>query len=187
MIRSFVAIEIGSIVIDQIVAFQRMLVDIGADLKLVEAENIHITMRFLGEIPVSLVNRLCEELNAVHFKPFEASFQGIGVFPDMRRINVIWVGVEKSVLELVDIYSQLELRFKRLGIFPDGRGFSPHITVARVRSSRNKDKLIETLLSAKDRDFGAFSVDTVKLKKSVLTPKGPIYTTLAEVKAIKQF
>lgn len=182
-VRSFIAIEIGSQVISQIVDFQNMIVKAGADVKLVEAENIHITLRFLGEIPVSLATRVGEELQAIKFEPFAVSLQGTGVFPDMRRINVVWVGIEKGVLELVGIHGQIEAGLKKLGIRPDDRGFSPHITIARVRSAHNKEKLTETLLNVTQRSFGEFSVDTVKLKKSVLTPTGPIYTTLAEARA----
>jgi 2'-5' RNA ligase len=165
-------------------AFQKALASTGGDLKLVEAENIHITMRFLGELPVSLVNRIGEELKTVQFNPFEMSLEGAGVFPDMRRINVVWVGIKKGLLELVDIHSQVELRLKRLGISPDDRGFNPHITIARVRSARNKDKLAEAILITKNKDFGTFPVNFVKLKKSILTPKGPIYITLVEVRAM---
>ncbi|MFH0896585.1 MAG: RNA 2',3'-cyclic phosphodiesterase, partial [Candidatus Bathyarchaeota archaeon] len=176
----------GSQVVSQIVTFQKAISETGADLKLVEAENIHITMRFLGEIPTSLVNRAGEELKAVQFNPFEVSLQGTGVFPEMRRINVIWVGIEKGVLELVDIHSQIESRLKKLGIRPDDRGFNPHITVARVRSARNRDKLAEALLNIKNKHFGTSPVDSIKLKKSILTPKGSIYTTITEIRAAEK-
>lgn len=183
IIRSFIAIDLGSQIVDQIVALQRTLRDTGADVKLVEAENIHITVRFLGEISLSLVERIGEELKTLRFDTFETSLQGVGVFPDMRRINVVWIGIERNVLELVGLHGQVESRLKKLNIRPDNRGFSPHITIARVKSARNKDKLGEAILAMQDKEFGAFPVDSVKLKKSVLTPKGPVYTTLAEAKA----
>ena len=184
-IRSFIAVEIGSQIIDQISAFQKSLVDTGANLKLVETKNVHITMRFLGELPVSLVNRIGVELKNVPFKPFTMSLQGTGVFPNMRRINVVWVGLKKGIMELEDIHSQIESGLKRVGIRSDDEAFSPHITVARVRSAHNKDKLVKFLFSVRNKYFGSLSMDSVKLKKSVLTPKGPIYTTMVEVRAIK--
>ena len=183
MIRSFIAIELGSQTLEQLVTFQKVLIDTGADIKLVEAQNIHITLRFLGEIPLNLTNRISEELKLLQFGPFEVSIQGTGVFPELGRINVVWVGIEKGVIELIDIHGQVNSRLKKLGIRPDDRGFSPHITVARVRSARNKDRLAETILSTRDEELGVFEVNSVKLKKSILTPKGPIYTTLAEVRA----
>ena len=182
-IRSFIAIDLESQTLNQISALQKTLVDTDADLKLVETKNIHITLRFLGEKPLSLVNRIGEDLNSLQFDPFEVSVHGTGVFPDMRRINVVWVGIEKGVLQLINIHNQIELKLKKLSIRPDDRGFSPHITVARVKSAKNKDKLTETVLNTRDKEFGTFNVDSVKLKKSILTPKGPIYTTLAEAKA----
>ena len=183
-VRSFIAVDIESReTLDEISAFQKMLLDTGADLKPVDVENIHVTLRFLGEIPSSLVSKIGEELKTLHFNPFEVSLQGVGVFPDMRRVNVVWVGIEKGVVELVDIHGQVEKVLKRLGIRPDDRGFSPHITIARVRSARNKDKLAEAVAAMRDREFGVFPVDSVKLKKSVLTPKGPVYSILAEARA----
>jgi len=185
MIRSFIAIDLGSQALEHILAFQKALVDTGADLKLVEAENIHITLRFLGDTSLSLVDRIGEGLRTLQFESFEVSIQGVGVFPNMKRINVVWVGIEEGTLALVGIHGQVEARLKKLSISPDNRGFSPHITIARVRSARNKDKLGEAILAAQDKEFDAFIVDSVKLKKSVLTPKGPIYTILAEARATK--
>lgn len=183
-VRSFIAIELGSQALQQILSFQKELSETGADMKLVESENMHITLRFLGEIPLSLIEKIGEEFKSLQFDPFEVAIRGTGVFPDMRRINVVWVGIEKGILELIDIHGKIESSLKRLGIRPDDHGFSPHITVARVRSVRNKGKLAEAIISTRNKEFGAFQVDSVKLKKSVLTPKGPIYTTLVEVKAL---
>lgn len=183
MIRSFIAVELGSQVLGSIAKFQRKLVDTGSDLKLVELENIHITLRFLGETPLRLNDKIGEEIKTIKFEPFEVSIRETGVFPDLRRINVVWVGIEKGNLELVNIHSQVESKLKKLGIRPDDRGFSPHITVARVRSAINKDKLAEAILGAHNEEFGTFKVESVKLKKSILTPRGPVYSTLIEAKA----
>jgi 2'-5' RNA ligase len=183
LLRSFIAIDPGSQTLDQILTFQKALVDTSADVKLVEPENIHLTLRFLGEKPLSLINRISEALKALNFSSNKVSISGVGVFPNMRRINVIWVGINKGVLDLIGIYNQVESKLQRLGVSPDDRGFSPHITVARVRSARNKDKLVETLLFMREKEFGVFHLDSLKLKKSLLTPKGPVYTTLTEVKA----
>ncbi len=184
--RCFVAVDLGSQALEEILAFQRVLVDTGADLKLVEAENIHITLRFLGDTSLSLVDKIGGELRTLGFAPFEVSIRGVGVFPNIKRINVIWAGIEEGTLSLVDVHGRVEAQLRKLSISPDGRGFSPHITIARVRSARNKDRLGETVLAAQNKMFGSFTVDSVKLKKSILTPKGPIYTTLAEAKATEK-
>ena len=185
IIRSFIAIDIASQeTLNEILTFQKMLLDTRADLKPVKGENIHITLRFLGEISSKLVVKISEEFKSLSFNPFEVSLQGVGVFPNMKRINVVWVGINRGHLELVGVYSQVERILKKLGIPLNNRGFNPHITIVRVRSAKNKDGLEKALMIMKNRKFGVFSVNTVKLKKSELTPNGPLYTTLAESKAI---
>jgi len=186
MIRSFIAVEIfDEEIMGRILSFQKAISDTNADLKLVVAENIHITLRFLGSISVSTDKKISEELKKIYFSPFEVSFKDVGVFPSLRRINVVWIGIHSGVIELVDIFNQIESKLKRLKFPPDTRGFRPHITVARVRSARNKDKLAEAVLSMRDKEFGTMLVDSIKIKKSILTPKGPIYSTLSEVKGAK--
>lgn len=184
MIRSFIAINIeNSEALNQIFLFQKMLKDVDTDIKLVNAGNIHITLRFLGEIPLKLVNRIGVELNTLHFRPFKASLNGVGAFPTIKRINVIWIGIEKGNVEIINIHNKVEAILKRLGILPNHRGFSPHVTIARVRSAKNKNKIVKVLLTMQKKEFGIFPVSSVNLKESVLTPKGPIYTTLTKIKA----
>lgn len=184
MIRSFIAIDITSQEpLDLISSFQKTLRSTGADLKPVPPENVHITLRFLGDIAPSLAHQIGKNLSTLCFDSFEVSLQGAGAFPNMRRINVVWVGIKRGVINLVDIYRQVESRLQELGIRPDTRGFSPHVTVARVRSARNKGVLTKAILAMKNEEFGTFSINLVRLKKSVLTPKGPQYTTLREVSA----
>jgi len=183
-IRSFVAFEIdeGSI-LKRFTSVQQALIDTGADLKLVKPKNIHVTVRFLGEISPEMVDEVCEEMNSILFKSFEIELQGIGAFPNLRRVRVIWVGIRGGSEVLADIFDRLESRLCKLGFKPDRRGFSPHITIARVRSGKNRELLIQQILSRSDYDFGTMKAESLKLMKSILTPKGPIYSTLHEVKA----
>jgi len=183
-IRSFVAFEINEAsVLKQFTSVQQALIDTGADLKLVRSENIHVTVRFLGEITPLMVNKVCEEMNSISFKPFEIGLRGVGAFPNPRRVRVIWVGIRSGNEVLMDIFNRLENRLLKLGFAPDRRGFSPHITIARVRSGKNRESLTQQILSRSDYNFGTIKADSLKLMKSVLTPRGPIYSTLHEVKA----
>ena len=183
MIRCFIAIDIGSQIIDQISAFQNALINTGADVKLVGTENIHITLKFLGEISPSLVGRIGIEFTNLCFDTFEVFVQGIGVFPDIERIHAVWMEIEKGFLNLIDIHNKVESMLKKLGIRPDNKGFSPHITIARLRTAKNKDKLAEVVSNYSDKEFGTFHVDSEKFKKSILTPNGPVYTNIKEAKA----
>lgn len=182
-IRSFIAFDIANErALKRISDVQLELVNVGADLKLVEPKNIHATLRFLGEIPLGMVDKVYEEMKKVSFAPFEIELKGIGAFPNLNRLKVIWIGITKGATELKNIFDQLEPKIRQLGFLPDTKGFSPHITIARVKSGRNKADLAQKIISMKDFEFGTTPGDCVKLKKSVLTPKGPIYSTLNEVR-----
>jgi 2'-5' RNA ligase len=159
------------------------LTETGADLRLVEVKNLHITLRFLGNVPRSLIDEANGVLDTIEFQPFDVVLKGVGVFPSMQRINVVWVGIEQGSAELLHVFSQLEPKLRRMGFKPDRRGFVPHITVARVKSGRNRDVLANTVSNVSGMEFGGFGVDAIKLKKSVLTPKGPMYSTIHEVAA----
>lgn len=182
-IRSFIAFDVeDKDVIKRIVQAQEKLVKTGADLKLIKPENIHVTIRFLGNITSEMVNEVYEEMRKVSYKPFKIELRGLGAFPNLKYLRVIWVGIKEGVNELISIFNQLEPQLRRLGLKPDTKGFSPHITIARVRSSRHKTELAQQVKELADYEFGLIKGEKLRLKKSVLSPKGPVYSTLREVK-----
>ena len=182
MIRAFIAFDIDSdLVLKRLTEVQRTLINTGADLKLVEPKNIHVTLRFLGDISPTNVDAIYEEMKKVAFKPFEIELKGLGAFPTLRYARVIWVGIHEGAHELKSVFDQLELRLQRLGFRPDPKGFSPHLTIVRVKSGRNKAELAKQIEGMADYDCGMIRAEYLRLKKSVLTPKGPIYSTLKEV------
>ena len=183
-VRSFVAADLDDATIrGRIVNAQEGLKQTGAALKIVEPEIMHLTLRFLGEIPQSTVERVKEAMNELKFPKFEVEFTGLGVFPNIRRISVVWVGIKQGQEQLNDIFHQLEPKLRQLGLPADNKGFSPHMTIARVRSGLNREALAKYVEELSGNEFGRMPVNWVRLKKSVLTPKGPIYTTIHEVAA----
>jgi len=152
----------------------------GGDLKLVEKENIHITMKFLGDVDERLLEQVKNAVSELSFEPFRMELVGVGAFPNLRRPRVIWAGMTSGAEETKRIYDDLETGLEGVGFRRERRRFSPHVTIARVRSGRNRDRLVEEVLSHRDDVFGRFEVSRVRLKRSVLTPRGPIYSTLAE-------
>jgi 2'-5' RNA ligase len=106
---------------------------------------------------------------------------GIGVFPSQNYIRIIWAGINKGRDELDIIFQQIEPELRMLGFKPERKGFSPHITIARVRSRRQKDALLRVLNELGNQEFGTLRASCLRLKKSTLTPSGPIYSTLREV------
>jgi 2'-5' RNA ligase len=166
-IRSFIAFDIDNeLILERFSEVQEMLTRTGADLKLVKPQNIHITMRFLGNISPHLVDSLYEEMDKVSFTPFDVEIRGLGAFPSPDYVRVI---------------RQLESDFRRLGFKRDPKGFSPHLTIARVRTGRNRKALIQCIKDSAEYEFGTVRAKCLRLKKSVLTPKGPIYSTVKEV------
>jgi len=182
MIRSFIAFDLNNEpMLQRFREVQDKLVKTGADLKLVEPRNIHITMRFLGDIRLTMVDSVHEAMKKVSFSVFNCEVQGLGVFPDLRYPRVVWAGIRKGADELKSVFNQLEPNLRQLGFRPDPKGFSPHLTLARVKTGRNKTQLASCVEDLADYDFGVVRADCLRLKKSVLTPKGPVYSTLREV------
>ena len=180
-IRSFLAFDIESdTVLNRLAAVQNLLVQTGADLKIVAPQNIHITVRFLGNVTPTMIENIFEEMKKVHFAPFNVQINGLGVFPDLRYPRVVWAGITKGADQLKSVFSQLEPRTRGLGFTPDHKGFSPHLTIARVQSGRNKSQLAEFITENANYNFGTIKAQCLRLKKSDLTPKGPIYSTLKE-------
>ena len=181
-IRSFFSFDIeDQTIIRRLTEAQGMLANSGADLKLVKPQNIHLTLRFLGDVSPAMVNAIYEEMKQVSFSPFTIELRGLGAFPKLTYPRVVWAGIRKGADELTDVFEQLEPRLRGLGFKPDTKGFSPHLTIARVRTGRNKAQLIKLVQELEDYEFGAVKAECLRLKKSDLTPRGPIYTTLREV------
>lgn len=180
-IRSFVAFDLDNAdVLKKLTDVQSFVMKTGADVKVVEPENIHMTLRFLGSTTPSMVERIFEEMKKVQFTPFDVKIRGVGAFPDIRYPRVLWAGIAEGADQLRGIFKQLEPRLIGLGFAPDPKGFNPHLTIARVRSGRNRDVLARFLAENEGYDFGVVRAECLRLKKSELTPRGPIYSTLKE-------
>jgi 2'-5' RNA ligase len=181
-IRSFLAFDLENEQVRRnLAAVQKLLVQTGADLKPVAIENIHVTMRFLGNVTSKMVEAIFEEMKKTQFVPFNVQIEGLGAFPDVRYPRVVWAGITEGANELKEIFNQLEPRLRGLGFAPDERGFSPHLTIARVRSGRNKAQLPHFVTENASYDFGTIRAECLRLKQSVLSPKGPTYSTLKEI------
>jgi 2'-5' RNA ligase len=182
VVRTFIAFDINNqSVLQKFTEVQSSLVRTGADLKLVDPQNIHMTMRFLGDVQVSRIDSIHESMKKTDFSAFTCQIHGLGAFPHLGHPRVVWAGIIKGSEELTRIANQLETELRQLGFRPDPKGFSPHLTLARVRTGRNKAELAHCIQTMEDYEFGIVKADCLRLKKSLLTPKGPIYSTLREV------
>jgi 2'-5' RNA ligase len=127
-----------------------------------------------------MVEKIFEEMKKTEFKPFNVQIRGIGVFPNLNYPRVVWAGITEGADQLRDIFNQFEPRLRALGFAPDSKGFSPHLTIARVRSARNKAQLAEFVTKNASHEFGTIKAQCLRLKQSALSPKGPTYSTLKE-------
>jgi 2'-5' RNA ligase len=180
-IRSFIAFDLeNDSVINRIASIQKSLLQTNADLKMVEPKNIHITVRFLGPITPEMVDKVYASMRNIKFTPFNIQLSGLGVFPTINYPRVVWAGITDGADQLKRIFEQLEPQIHDLGFAPDPNGFSPHLTIARVRSGANKQRLVDFVERQENYDFGNIRASCLRLKKSQLSPKGPAYSTLRE-------
>jgi 2'-5' RNA ligase len=146
-------------------------------LRLVRAELVHVTIKFLGDVPQENVGPVAEALGKVRFAPFPVRVLGMGAFP-ARAVRVVWLGLTGNFQEL---YEKVEQALAPLGFAPEARGFSPHATLGRVArpSAEMNRRLGDRIANFAALDLGSFTVDRFYLKKSTLTQGGPIYEDLA--------
>ncbi len=181
LIRVFVAIDITNEQIKKLIeGIQRELLQGGVDAKPVELENLHITLRFIGEVPQATVNEIINKLKTLKYTKFKIKIKGLGVFPNPSNPRVLWAGVTEGAKELTELHEIVERLVGKYGI-KDDKEFTPHLTIARIKSGRNKHVIANLLTKYQDLEFGEQDVVEVKLKRSILTPRGPIYSDLLTV------
>ena len=174
--RAFVALEVPEQVLDSLVRFQSEISSTGADLKLVERENLHFTVKFLGEINEAQASQACSKMGKLSLKRLNVEVRGAGAFPSAARARVVWVGVARECVQPVSsLAAEVISALDGIGE-TDERPFQAHLTLGRARSPRNLRQLGDLLARNADRTFGVAQLTELKLKSSVLTPKGPVYS-----------
>lgn len=181
MMRVFLAVELSSDVRTSIAALQEALkssIRPGVAIRWVRPENLHLTLRFLGEVEPSVVTALVETLpdRVRACQPFSFSLRGGGCFPNAKRPRVAWVGVDPVPDELGRVQRAADDAVRHHGFPPEGRGFEPHLTIARFKTSKTPEKSVSPLVTAlEDRDFGETRVSEIVLFESRLSPRGASY------------
>jgi len=180
-IRCFIAIDIESL--PKIVEFENKIKQTDTFLKVVKPENIHITLKFLGDTEETLIDKIEEIIkNSVKGeKPFNIKLKSTGVFPNTNYIKVVWIGIEKGE-KIGEIAEVIDEGLTKIGFKKEKRKFSAHLTITRVKSAKNKDQILRIINKYKDVEFADIKIKSIKLIKSELTKSGPIYSTLKEIK-----
>jgi len=179
--RGFIAIDLASL--PKLIEFENEIKDTGASVKLVEPKNVHITLKFIGDTEEEKIDEVEEIMkNAVkEVSPFNIQLKSTGVFPNQNYMKVIWIGINNGE-KIGIIANKIDEELSNIGFEKEKRKFSAHLTIGRVKSAKNKDQLVQIIEKYKEFEFADVKVDSIKLIKSELTPKGPIYTTLKEIK-----
>lgn len=142
----------------------------------VSKENLHLTLKFIGDISEEQLEKIKNKLKEIHFHRFNSKTEKIGFFPSEKYIKVIWIGIVSEDLERLS--SLINDSLGEIGFLKDQKGFENHLTIARIKNAKNKDLLMEKMKNIHIKPEN-FDVDKFHLIKSELTSKGPIYKKIA--------
>ncbi|MFP4170827.1 MAG: RNA 2',3'-cyclic phosphodiesterase [Methanomassiliicoccales archaeon] len=178
--RAFISMDMDAG--ERVGRFGQELGETDAALKVVDPGIMHVTLKFLGDIDGSLVPEIrgCMERSVTQVPQFRARLEGVGAFPKMSKMKVIWIGVEEGG-NMTVLAQRLEEELSSLGFREERRPFHPHLTVARVKGSRGMGKVKEVMSRWDGVEFGEQTMDSIRLKRSELGPRGPTYYTVEEV------
>ena len=177
--RTFIAIKLSEEIKKEMASLQEKLKPANADVKWVNPENIHLTLKFLGEVKEDRITKIKDILENIAKKHsgFEISLFKLGAFPKLDYPRVVWAGIDKGCSEAEAITKEIEENLENLGFEKEKRPFSAHLTLGRVKSGKNKEELKKILLSLEAKSISC-KVEGFILFQSTLTPKGPIYRPL---------
>jgi len=185
-IRSFIAIELSEELKQALHRLQEQLKSGQVPAKWVDPDSMHLTLKFLGNINTekieSITVAMSEAVKGIH--PAQIASGKLGVFPNPRRVQIVWVGLNDEVSILRELHQRIETNFKPLGFTAETRPFTPHLTLARVRdyATPEQRQTLGRLITSTDITFThRMNIDSVHLMKSQLTPGGAIYTKISTV------
>ena len=182
MIRAFIAVDLDDPVIEKVCNVVEILKSRITEIRWLRKENLHLTLKFLGNIAESQVEPITAALRHPLglFSPCTISAKGLGVLPDFRRPKILWVGLTGD--QLVQLAAEIESALMPIGFTPENRAFTPHLTIGRWREgSRPAKNLRQEIDSLNDFEFGACAVRQIVLFQSVLKPEGATYSELRTI------
>jgi 2'-5' RNA ligase len=177
-IRCFIAIDFPDEILKEVARIQEELEKIKFNGKIVELENLHLTLKFMGEVDDLKLEKIKNKLNEIKFKPFEVKLGEIGVFNIRGRPNIVWIKLEGK--EIWDLQKQIDGKMREIGFEMEER-FMSHITIARIKYVSDKNNFVERVKNIGVKGI-AFKIDKFRLIKSELRMMGPVYTAIEEFK-----
>jgi 2'-5' RNA ligase len=176
--RVFIAVELPNEIRTALADVQRDLRPLTDSARWVTPESIHITLKFIGEVPEKRIDDVHAALTGLTWKEFTVTVRGVGFFPGNRSPRVFWAGMEAPTMQ--GLAEELDTRMERHGFDKEKRAFRPHITLARARDTRIDSSLVTGAAPYEEHDFGSFVVDRIFLFKSTLKSSGSVYEKLKE-------
>ena len=178
--RLFLSVDLPDSLADGVAAVQDRFRD-AAGLRLTDPEQVHVTLKFLGDTHARRVPAVEDAVETAvddaNVGPFRVELRGLGVFPSLDYISVVWVGVDAGSEELTRLHEAIERETTAIGFDPEGHEFTPHATVARMDDARGKET-VQRVVSEETPEVGSFEAEQVRLTESTLTPDGPEYETV---------
>jgi 2'-5' RNA ligase len=182
-IRAFLAIAPPAEILKEIDKLQdRLKISCPFDIRWVKPEGMHLTLKFFGDMAAKDLQPISEVVSGqtAGTRPLHLNIKGLGVFPGIRRPRVLWLGVGGEVARLIALQGVLAQGFETCGIKKEERPFRAHLTLARIKSPQGLSGLDKVLEEKEAESAGSFEAKGLILFKSDLTPKGAIYTVLAD-------
>ena len=178
--RVFLAIDVPTEIRDRLAEVQEKLRPSTQSARWVAPESIHVTLKFIGEMPEKRREDIDQALRGLTWKRINVKVLGVGFFPGTRSPRVFWAGLEAASLE--GLAGEIDARLERAGFDPERRNFRAHLTLARAKDSHLDKAMIAAAAPYVDTDFGSFTVDRIYLFESMLKPGGSVYKKLKEYK-----
>jgi 2'-5' RNA ligase len=181
-VRTFLALPLDEVIVRRLTEAQRSLSSAGARVRWVALENLHLTVKFLGDVIDEDLDKVCrtaEEI-ASQTQPFEFSIKGLSSVPPAGQMRMVWAGVDEPTGRLEKMHSIMEEAYARLGFRAENRAYRPHLTLGRVKSGQNVAQLRAAVGRYAETDFGVQSAEELIVFSSQLTPKGPVYSPLKQ-------
>lgn len=181
--RSFIGIPINNEIKEKISKIQEKFNGTGADIKFVEKENLHLTVKFLGDIKEERISDIDNIKGVIDdYQNFEINIENVGTFPSIDFIKVIWVGANNKDGKLLNLLQDVNDKLEALGFREQKNDIVPHITIGRMKSGKNKQKVKNAIQDNENIYFGKQTIDEMRLYKSELNEDSPIYETIKKYK-----
>jgi 2'-5' RNA ligase len=178
--RLFVSVDLPDALAEEVAAVQDRFREAGG-LRFTDPGQAHVTVKFLGDTSAEKMDALTDALGSAvddaGVGPFDATYEGLGVFPSLDYISVVWLGVGAGTEEMTRLNEAVEERTTDLGFDPEDHEFTPHVTLARMDHAGGKD-LVRRVVRGDDPTVGTARVEALRLTESVPTDDGPEYATV---------